>query len=182
MSVYFHVNSCYLDKAAVQSVLDIEGNNFLQAQLSALPDNLGSAKGLYLDDIYTRAAMSLIQRLKIPALHSLLLENKSLEGSLFTLDDNFLFPQGSNSRRERLFHTAFRDFAGISLKGSIAQEHFSCLIAFAKLSGQRKQFLFGRVEEFDGRIIYAKPILMGDKVLVDAEAEVFFPFQSFVKY
>lgn len=181
MSLKFKIYSYFMNKKAVHTVLDSHENSKLKAEISLLPKNLGHHENLHLDEIYLRAVISLIQRKEIPQLLGLLLENKPIEGELFTLDYDYYFRDIKKSERENacVIHNSLREFGCIRIQGVMGKEHFTCNSASSELSGHNNLFLFGYVEGINNNVIHVKPIILGKKVLVnDDEVDSIIQFNS----
>ncbi|MDF2432174.1 MAG: hypothetical protein JWP44_1805 [Mucilaginibacter sp.] len=155
--------------------------NLLNA--SHYPDNLGRHEA---NRAYNQSVVEYLVNHNVQPLQTLLVgESQIKPGAMFWVETSITF-QGAGKAWEQLnyhdkvpsyfsFKINFEEFDDIIVEGQLNAEHMYTTSAVDQLSRKKRKFLFGHVQEVDGKTITVRALLIGDRVVHDDTMPLYEP-------
>lgn len=114
---------------------------------------------------------------EVPPIQELLIKrDEGIKGKLFWAEIPFTF-KGAGAAYEDVhykgkptsyfnFYAKFKEFNDIKLEGILNFEHMYSTTATTELSGKKRKFMLGYIQELANNVITARTVLIGDRILV----------------
>ena len=171
--INFSFTTYFLNQKLFLSIADELNKNNLDNIFMKIVGMKQYYRNLKIKSKFEDEILAFLIRHSIKSLEELLLNQAVEEGELCVLYRDLYFKgltKAIQNREKNIhsfakFHNRLIEFNDLIVEGDFSPEHITCNTALLQLSGHRRKFIFGYIEEVSSIKIKIRPIIIADRLI-----------------
>lgn len=177
----FTLDCAFLNAKQVLNLLKVTSRQIVQLKIKHIySEGFDGIKYAFANSILTDAVLDILKSKSVTPLEQALLRGEKLmPGQLVWVENTFSF-KGTIKAREDFakglsltranFHSVIKYCDGLTISGYFRAEHLFGDTSVYTLTGRKRIFMFGIIEEFVENHMILKPIFIGNKILSEPQS------------